>query len=66
MVVGNKVITGSGHGGLEEAQQMLDFCTEHNIVSDIELIDMKDIGGAFERLEKGDVRYRFVIDMSTL
>lgn len=66
VVLGNKVITGSGHGGLEEAQQMLDFCAEHNIVSDIELIDMKDIDSAFERLEKGDVRYRFVIDMSTL
>jgi len=66
VVVGNKVITGSGHGGLEEAQQMLDFCAEQNIVSDIELIDMKDIDNAFERLEKGDVRYRFVIDMSTL
>ncbi|KMQ68778.1 hydroxyacid dehydrogenase [Chryseobacterium sp. FH2] len=66
VVVGNKVITGSGHGGLHEAQQMLDFCAEHNIVSDIELIDIKDIDNAFERLEKGDVRYRFVIDMSTL
>jgi len=66
VVVGNKVITGSGHGGLQEAQQMLDFCAEQNIVSDIELIDIKDIDNAFERLEKGDVRYRFVIDMSTL
>lgn len=66
VVVGNKVITGSGHGGLHEAQEMLDFCAEHNIVSDIEMIDIKNINEAFERLEKGDVRYRFVIDMATL
>lgn len=66
VVVGNKVVTGSGHGGLQEAQEMLDFCAEHNIVSDIELIDIQDIDNAFERLEKGDVRYRFVIDMATL
>lgn len=66
VVVGNKVITGSGHGGLREAQEMLDFCAENNIVSDIEMIDIKNINEAFERLEKGDVRYRFVIDMATL
>ncbi|MGC3944869.1 MAG: NAD(P)-dependent alcohol dehydrogenase [Chryseolinea sp.] len=66
VVVGNKSITGSGAGGLKETQDMLDFCAEHNIVSDIELIDIKNINHAFERLEKGDVRYRFVIDMSTL
>lgn len=66
VVVGNKVITGSGHGGLQEVQEMLDFCAEHNIVSEIELIDIKDIQSAFERMEKGDVRYRFVIDMATL
>lgn len=66
VVVGNKVITGSGHGGLAEAQEMLDFCAEQNIVSDIELIDIKNINEAFVRLENGDVRYRFVIDMATL
>ncbi|MVM33863.1 alcohol dehydrogenase catalytic domain-containing protein [Spirosoma sp. HMF4905] len=66
VVVGNKAITGSGSGGLQETQDMLDFCAEHNIVSDIELIDIKNINEAFERMEKGDVRYRFVIDMATL
>jgi alcohol dehydrogenase (NADP+) len=63
---GNKVIAGSGAGGLPETQEMLDFCAEHNIVCDIELIDIKDIHTAFERMEKGDVRYRFVIDMTSL
>jgi len=44
----------------------LDYSAEHNIVSDIELIDIKDINQAYERMVKGDVRYRFVIDMATL
>lgn len=66
LAMGNKTITGSGAGGLQETQEMLDFCAEHDIVSDIELIDIKDINIAFERMLKGDVRYRFVIDMSTL
>jgi uncharacterized zinc-type alcohol dehydrogenase-like protein len=66
LAIGNKSITGSGSGGLQETQDMLDFCAEHNIVSDIELIDIKDINEAFDRMEKGDVRYRFVIDMATL
>ena len=66
LAVGNKVIAGSGAGGLPETQEMLDFCAEHNIVADIELIDMKDIGTAYDRMQKGDVKYRFVIDMKTL
>ena len=66
LVTGNKTMTGSGAGGLPETQEMLDFCAEHNIVSDIELIAIQDIGSAFERMLKGDVRYRFVIDMATL
>jgi len=66
LATGNKVIAGSGAGGLPETQQMLDFCAEHNIVSDIELIDIKDIHTAYDRMQKGDVRYRFVIDMKTL
>jgi alcohol dehydrogenase (NADP+) len=49
-----------------EAQKMLDFCGEHNIVSDIELIKMQEVNEAFERMEKGDVKYRFVIDMTSL
>lgn len=66
ITAGNKTVTGSGAGGLSETQEMLDFCAEHNIVSDIELIDIKDIHPAFDRMLKGDVRYRFVIDMATL
>ncbi|PJJ84661.1 NAD(P)-dependent alcohol dehydrogenase [Mucilaginibacter auburnensis] len=66
LAVGNKTIAGSGAGGLPETQEMLDFCAEHNIVSEIELIDIKDIHMAYDRMQKGDVKYRFVIDMKTL
>ena len=63
---GRKSVAGSGIGGIKETQGMLDFCAEHNIVSDIELIDIKDITTAYDRMVKGDVRYRFVIDIATL
>lgn len=63
---GRKSIGGSGIGGIKETQEMLDFCAEHNIVSDIELIDIKDINKAYERMVKADVKYRFVIDIATL
>jgi len=63
---GNKTIAGSGAGGLDETQEMLDFCAEKGIVSDIEMIAIQDIQKAFDRMEKGDVRYRFVIDMASL
>jgi uncharacterized zinc-type alcohol dehydrogenase-like protein len=63
---GRKSLAGSGIGGIAETQEMLDFCAENNIVSDIEIIDMKDITASYKRMEKGDVRYRFVIDMATL
>ncbi|RZL69584.1 MAG: NAD(P)-dependent alcohol dehydrogenase [Pedobacter sp.] len=66
LVAGNKVLAGSGAGGLAQTQEMLDYCAANDIVSDVELIDIKDIHHAFERMEKGDVRYRFVIDMETL
>ncbi|MBC7569323.1 MAG: NAD(P)-dependent alcohol dehydrogenase [Spirosoma sp.] len=66
LIGGRKSIAGSMIGGLPETQEMLDFCAEHNIVSDIELIPMQDVETAYERMLKGDVRYRFVIDMSTL
>ena len=56
--------TGSLIGGIRETQEMLDFCGEHNITADIELISMSDINRAFDRLEKSDVKYRFVIDMA--
>jgi uncharacterized zinc-type alcohol dehydrogenase-like protein len=66
LIGGRKSIAGSGIGGIPETQEMLDFCAEHNIVSDIELIPIKDIQTAYDRMLKGDVRYRFVIDMNTL
>jgi uncharacterized zinc-type alcohol dehydrogenase-like protein len=59
-------IAGSLIGGIPETQEMLDFCAEHNIVSDIELINIQDINTAYERMLKGDVKYRFVIDMASL
>lgn len=66
LFMGRKSVVGSASGGIPETQEMLDFCAEHNITADIELINMKDIHAAFERMEKGDVHYRFVIDMATL
>ncbi len=66
LIPGRKSLVGSLIGGLPETQEMLDFCAKHDIVSDIELIAMKDIHTAYERMLKGDVRYRFVIDMATL
>ena len=66
LVFGRKSIAGSLIGGLPETQEMLDFCAEHNIISDVEIIAMKDINEAYERLLKSDVKYRFVIDMATL
>lgn len=66
-LIGNRrSIAGSMIGGLPETQEMLNYCAEYNIVSDVEVIAMKDINTAYERMLKGDVRYRFVIDMSTL
>jgi uncharacterized zinc-type alcohol dehydrogenase-like protein len=65
-LLSRKILTGSGIGGIKETQEMLDFCAEHNIVSDIEIIDIKDIMPSYERMVRGDVRYRFVIDMATL
>jgi uncharacterized zinc-type alcohol dehydrogenase-like protein len=59
-------IAGSMIGGIKETQEMLDYCAEHNIVSDVEVIAMDYINEAFERVLKSDVRYRFVIDMATL
>ncbi|RZJ26620.1 MAG: NAD(P)-dependent alcohol dehydrogenase, partial [Flavobacterium sp.] len=66
IIGGRKSVAGSGIGGLPETQEMLDFCAEHGIVSDIELIDIKDITASYDRMSKGDVKYRFVIDMATL
>ncbi len=66
LIVGRRAIAGSLIGGIAETQEMLDFCAEKGIVSDIETIRMDEINAAYERMLKGDVRYRFVIDMATL
>lgn len=66
MVLGRKSLAGSLIGGIKETQELLDFCGEKNIVSEIEIIPIQDINKAYERMLKSDVHYRFVIDMSTL
>lgn len=66
LILGRKSVAGSVIGGIAETQEMLDFCAEHNIVSEIEMINMQDINEAYERMLKSDVRYRFVIDMASL
>lgn len=66
LVFKRRAIAGSLIGGVAETQEMLDFCAAHGIVSDIEMIAMADINAAYERMLKGDVKYRFVIDMATL
>ena len=59
-------LAGSLIGGIKETQEMLDYCAEHNIVSDVEVIKASEINEAYERMIKGDVRYRFVIDIASL
>ena len=65
-IFGRKSLAGSLIGGLQETQEMLDFCGKHGITSDIEKIAMEGINTAYDRMLKGDVKYRFVIDMATL
>ena len=66
LIMGRKRVAGSLIGGIKETQEMLDFCGEHNIVSDVEMIDMDTINTAYERVTNSDVKYRFVIDMQSL
>lgn len=66
LIMGRKSIAGSLIGGIKETQEMLDFCGEHDVVSDIEMINIQDINEAYDRLQKSDVKYRFVIDMKSL
>lgn len=66
LIGGRKSLAGSLIGGLPETQEMLDYCAENGIVSEIEMIDIKNINDAYDRMIKGDLRYRFVIDMATL
>ncbi len=66
LLFGRRSLSGSLIGGIAETQEMLDFCGEHGITSDIELIKIQDINEAYERMLKSDVKYRFVIDMASL
>ncbi|HLY29178.1 MAG TPA: NAD(P)-dependent alcohol dehydrogenase [Aggregatilineales bacterium] len=66
LVDGRRSIAGSMIGSLQETQQMLDFCGEHNIVCDVEMVNIQDVNAAYERVLKSDVKYRFVIDMASL
>lgn len=66
VAIGRKQFTGSAIGGIKETQEMLDFCSKHGIVSDIEMTSFDKIEEAWERVVKGDVKYRFVLDLKTL
>lgn len=66
LIMQRRTLAGSLIGGIRETQEMLDFCAEHNIVSDVEIIPMDKINEAYERMLKNDVKYRFVIDMASL
>jgi uncharacterized zinc-type alcohol dehydrogenase-like protein len=66
VALGRKCFAGSAIGGIKETQEMLDFCGKHNIVSDIEMTSFDKLEEAWERVVKGDVKYRFVLDLATL
>jgi uncharacterized zinc-type alcohol dehydrogenase-like protein len=66
LLMKRRQLAGSTIGGIRETQEMLDFCAEHNITADVELIRSQQINEAYERLLKSDVKYRFVIDMASL
>lgn len=66
LITNSRSLAGSMIGGIRETQEMLDYCAEHNITSDVEIIPISELESAYERTIKADVRYRFVIDMQTL
>lgn len=66
LMLPRRSIGGSATGGMKETQEMIDFCAAHKVVSDVEMIRMQDINTAWDRMQKNDVRYRFVIDMASL
>ena len=66
LIMRRRRLVGSLIGGIRETQEMLNFCGEHGITSDVEVIPMKQINEAYERVLRGDVRFRFVIDMASL
>ena len=66
LILGRKSVAGSVIGGIAETQELLDFCGQHGITSDVEIIRFQDINAAYKRLLKSDVMCRFVIDMASL
>ena len=66
LIMGRKSVAGSVIGGLAETQELLDFCSEHGITADVEVIKIQDVNKAYKRMLKSDVKYRFVIDMASL
>jgi len=66
LIMKRRALAGSLIGGMRQTQEMLDFCSAKNITADVEVIPMQQVDTAYERTIKGDVRYRFVIDMNTL
>ena len=66
LIYRRRAITGSLIGGIVETQKMLDFCARHGVVADIEMISIQQIDAAYDRMQRSDVKYRFVIDNTTL
>jgi uncharacterized zinc-type alcohol dehydrogenase-like protein len=66
LIMGRKSVAGSAIGGIAETQELLDFCGEHGITADVEVIKIQDVNEAYKRMLKSDVKYRFVIDMASL
>src|SRR5205085_10197760 len=66
LIIGRRSLSGSPIGGIPETQEMLDFCGQHNITADVEVIPIQKVNEAYERLLKSDVKYRFSIDMASL
>ena len=66
LLMGRRNLAGSIIGGIAETQEMLDFCGQHNITADVEVIPIQKVNEAYERLIRSDVKYRFCIDMASL
>jgi uncharacterized zinc-type alcohol dehydrogenase-like protein len=66
LIFGNRILAGFAIGGIRETQEMLDFCAEGNVAPEVEMIGPESINEAWERMKKGDVRYRFVIEINKL
>jgi uncharacterized zinc-type alcohol dehydrogenase-like protein len=66
LIMGRRSLSGSPIGGIPETQEMLDFCSEHNMTSEVEVIPIQKVNEAYERLLKSDVKYRFSMDMASL